>query len=74
MNREALVAALKRFAYSVVETGIAFAAIAVLAAISNPNITAREVAFAAAVAFTKGAVEASARYLAAVKDRTPPTR
>ena len=64
---EELKVALLRFGKSLVETGIVFAAAAVLAVITNADVTAREVAYAAAIAFVKGAVEASGRYLAAVK-------
>ena len=65
---EELKVALFRFGKSLVETGIVFACAAVLAIIADADVTAREVAYAAAIAFVKGVIEASGRYLSAVKE------
>ena len=63
----AFIAALARFGKSIVETGILFAAAAVLAVVAQQDITAREIAAVAAFAFVKGTIEAAGRYLAALR-------
>ena len=64
---DTFVVTLKRFGKSLIETGIIFAAAAVLAVIAQQDVGAKEVAAVAAFAFVKGVIEAAGRYLAAVK-------